>query len=97
MPGGWHVAGLPAIVRWAGPHAAERRVEFSTAQIRNANTRAAYGVAVTRFFAWCDARGLDLTQISPIAVASYLDALQRPPARQRSNSIWRPSGTCSTG
>ena len=46
MPGGWHVEGLPAIVRRAGPRAAARLVEFFTAQIRNANTRAAYGVAV---------------------------------------------------
>ena len=76
VAGGWEVAGLPPLVRRAGPRAAERLVEFFTAQIRNANTRAAYGAAVMRFFAWCDARGLDLTQISPIAVATYLDALQ---------------------
>ena len=76
VPGGWHVEGLPAIVRRAGPRAAERLVEFFTAQIRNANTRAAYGAAVTRFFAWCDAHGLALNQISPIAVATYIDALQ---------------------
>ena len=76
MAGGWTVAGLPPLVRRAGPRAAERLVEFFTAQIRNANTRAAYGTAVMRFFAWCDARGLDLAHISPIAVATYLDALQ---------------------
>ena len=74
--GGWTLAGLPPLVRRAGPRAGERLVEFFTAQIRNANTRAAYGTAVTRFFAWCDACGLDLTQISPIAVATDIDALQ---------------------
>ena len=76
MPGGWHVEGLPALVRRAGPHAAERVVEFFTAQIRNPNTRAAYGTAVTRFFGWCEAHGLDLVTITPVAVAAYIDALQ---------------------
>ena len=42
------------------PGAAERTVEFFTAQIRNPHTRAAYAAAVTRFFTWCDARGLAL-------------------------------------
>ena len=60
LPGGWQIEGLPATVLRAGPQAAERTVEFFTAQIRNPHTRAAYGTAVTRFFAWCDARGLEL-------------------------------------
>ena len=51
-------------------------MEFFTAQIRNPQTRAAYGTAVTRFFTWCDARGLALAQISPIAVATYIDDMQ---------------------
>ena len=75
VSGGWQIEGLPALVRRAGPHAAERVVEFFTAQIRNPNTRAAYGTAVTRFFTWCDARGLALAQISPIAVATYIDEM----------------------
>ena len=77
VPGGWQIEGLPATVRRAGPQAAERTVEFFTAQIRNPHTRAAYGVAVTRFFTWCDARGLALAQISPIAVATYIEEMQR--------------------
>ena len=48
-------------------------MEFFTAQIRNPHTRAAYGTAVTRFFTWCDARGIELAQLSPIAVATYID------------------------
>ena len=76
LPGDWAVEGLPAIVQRAGPVAAERMVEFFTAQIRNPNTRAAYAAAVTRFFAWCDEQGLELDQISPIAVATYIEALQ---------------------
>ena len=76
LPGGWQIEGLPDIVLRAGPQAAERTVEFFTAQIRNPHTRAAYGTAVTRFFTWCDARGLELAQISPIAVATYIEEMQ---------------------
>ena len=39
LPGGWQIEGLPDIVRRAGPQAAERTVEFFTAQIRNPHTR----------------------------------------------------------
>ena len=31
---------------------------------------------MTRFFTWCDARGLELEQISPIAVATYIEEMQ---------------------
>ena len=58
------------------PGAAKRTVEFFTAQIRNPHTAAAYAAAVTRFFTWCDARGLALTEISPIAVATYIEDIQ---------------------
>ena len=51
-------------------------VEFFTAQIRNSNTRAAYAKAVTRFLTWCDERGLELYQISPVAVGIYVEELQ---------------------
>ena len=77
VSGGWQIEGLQDIVRRAGPEAAERTVEFFTAQIRNPHTRAAYGVAVTRFFTWCDARGLELAQLSPIAVSTYIEEMQR--------------------
>ena len=75
VPGGWQIEGLPDMVLRAGPQAAERTVEFFTAQIRNPHTCAAYAAAVTRFFTWCDARGLELEQISPIAVATYIDEM----------------------
>ena len=35
VAGGWELSGLPPLVRRAGPRAAERLVEFFTAQIRN--------------------------------------------------------------
>ena len=76
LPGDWAVEGLPAIVERAGPTAAERVLEFFTANIRNANTRAAYAKAVTQFFTWCDQRGLELDEISPVAVAAYVEELQ---------------------
>ena len=74
LPDGW-AEGLPAIVERAGPAAAERVVEFF-AQIRNPNTRTAYAKAVTQFFNWCDERGLELDQISPVVVAAYVEELQ---------------------
>ena len=74
---GWQIEGLADIVRSAGPQAAERTVEFFTAQIRNPHTRAAYAAAVTRFFTWCDARGLELAELSPIAVAAYIEEMQQ--------------------
>ena len=45
-----------------GEQASWRYVEFFTANIRNPNTRRAYARACSRFFAWCDDRGLTLTQ-----------------------------------
>ena len=77
VSGGWQIEGLPATVLRAGPQAAERTVEFFTAQIRNPHTRAAYAAAITRFFTWCNARGLALAEISqiPIAVATYIEEM----------------------
>ena len=82
-PPGWStslqieaVERLPAIVERAGPAAVERMVEFFTGQIRNPNTRTAYVKAVTQFFNWCDERGLELNEISPVAVAAYVEELQ---------------------
>ena len=83
VPGGWQIEGLPAMVLRAGPQAAERTVEFFTAQIRNPHTRAAYGTAVTRFFTWCDAAGSRSPRFprSPwpptIAVATYIEEMQQ--------------------
>ena len=46
--------------------AAERFLEFFTANIRNKNTRRAYYKAACRFSEWCEGRGLDLAQGRPI-------------------------------
>ena len=89
LSGGWQIEGLPATILRAGPQAAERTVEFFTAQIRNPHTRAAYGTAVMRFFTWCDARGLALTQISPIAVATYIEEMQHTDFPDRGGHLHR--------
>ena len=82
VSGGWQIEGLPAIVRRAGPQAAERTVEFFTAQIRNPHTRAAYGTAVTRFFTWCDAHGLEPGHRHHRVSAQWRHARARPGDRR---------------
>jgi integrase/recombinase XerD len=64
---------LPALVVDSGSQAGKRFAEFFAARIRNANTRRAYATAVNQFFNWCDARGIALDQIGPIAVAAYIE------------------------
>jgi integrase/recombinase XerD len=63
---------VPAFIADHGEHAARRFVEFFTANIPNDNTRAAYARAVARFFRWCEAKGIGLHQVEPIAVAAYI-------------------------
>ncbi len=68
---------LPALIAGAGDRAAERFVEFFTVNIRNANTRAAYGRAAGDFLRWCEGRGIaDLRAIQPVHVAAYIEELQ---------------------
>ena len=50
--------GVPALIADAGDPAAWRYVEFFAANIRNPNTRRAYVRACSRFFGWCEDRGL---------------------------------------
>lgn len=67
---------LPALYR-PDPKTARRVLEFFTANIRNKNTRAAYGRAVSDFAAWCDTRGIkSLALIEPVHVAAYVEDLQ---------------------
>jgi len=69
---------VPAIVAAAGEHAALRFLDFFTANIRNPNTRAAYGVAVRRFFAWLDQHDIrELAAIRTHHVATYIEILTR--------------------
>jgi site-specific recombinase XerD len=67
---------VPAIIADLGERAGWRYVEFFTANIRNPHTRRAYARACSRFFAWCERRGLALTAIRPDDVATYIEQLQ---------------------
>jgi site-specific recombinase XerD len=59
------------------PKAAQRVLEFFTAQINNDHTRRAYLNATRRFAAWCDARGLhELAAVQPFHVAAFIKELQ---------------------
>ena len=76
VPGGWCIEGLPGTVRDAGPSAERRLLEFFTAEISNPNTRLAYASAAGRFFQWCETRNLALGEITPFAVATYIEEMQ---------------------
>jgi site-specific recombinase XerD len=67
---------VPALIADLGDDAGWRYVEFFTANIRNRHTRRAYARACSRFFGWCEQRGLTLTAIRPFDVAAYIEGLQ---------------------
>jgi site-specific recombinase XerD len=71
---------LPAVLNDAGEQAGRRVIEFFTAEIRNKNTRQAYGRAVRQFFDWADGHGLTLETIEPVHVAAYVEQDDRAPA-----------------
>jgi site-specific recombinase XerD len=69
---------VPAMIAAAGERAARRFIDFFTANIRNPNTRAAYGVAVRGFFAWLDRHGIrELGAIRTHHVSTYIESLTR--------------------
>ena len=60
------------------PLSAQRTAEFFGAHIRNRHTRQAYLRAASDFARWCQGQGISsLTAIQPIAVAAWVEALQR--------------------
>jgi len=67
---------LPDIVSRAGQAAVFAAEEFFFGRIRNEHTRQAYLIAVKRFLAWADARGLELARIAPKDVGQYIDGLR---------------------
>ena len=69
-----HLPTVPAIIADQGDNAARRFLEFFTANIRNANTRAAYAQAAAQFLRWCQARRLGLCDIQPLAAAAYIES-----------------------
>ena len=68
-------AAVPILFTQAGTRAAHRYIEFFTANIRNPNTRTAYARSVVRFARWCEARDLQLSKITPVIVAAYVEEL----------------------
>ena len=69
---------LPTLIGRAGKPAARRFIEFFTVNIRNKNTRQAYGRAAAQFLSWCEGQGIgELAFIQPIHVAAYVEQLQR--------------------
>jgi site-specific recombinase XerD len=66
---------MPALIANAGDRTARRFIEFFTANIRNKNTRAAYGHAVGGFLAWCESRRRSFGTIDALTVAAYVEHL----------------------
>ena len=68
---------LPAPLFAPTPRAAQRVVEFFTAQINSDHTRRSYLNATRRFSQWCEAHGLaQLTDVQPFHVAAFVRELQ---------------------
>ncbi len=74
-PAGMPAVCVPTIIARLGEPAARRFIEYFTANIRNVNTRAAYARAVGQFLRWCERHRLELPQITPTAVAAYIEVL----------------------
>lgn len=68
---------IHGLVARAGERTSGRFIEFFTAHIRNANTRRAYGRAITSFFDWCESRGIELDQVGAVTIAAYVEQLTR--------------------
>lgn len=66
---------LSPVLADLGEGAGKAFLDFFTSQIRNRNTRLAYGRAVFRFLGWVEARGMRLSQVEPVHVASYVESL----------------------
>lgn len=66
---------LPAIIEKAGAGARFAWDEFFQGELPNENTRKAYLHAVRRFLDWCEQSRVELHQITPGQVGSYLSAL----------------------
>lgn len=74
---------LPTLIIDAGKPTTKRFIEFFTANIRNANTREAYGRAVRDFFAWCDEHGIGpLIDIEAVHIAAYIEQMTQEKAPQ---------------
>ena len=84
---------LPAAIAELGPQASERYGTFFTDNIRNKNTRAAYGRAAARFFGWCLERGIAFEGVKSYHVSTYVEELgtqvSKPTVKQHLAAIRR--------
>jgi len=71
---------LPPLIDEADPEAQERFLEFFAAQIRNENTRQAYGRAVGQFLTWAERQGFSLKGITPMVASAYVEQHDGSPA-----------------
>ena len=78
-------------IAYAGESAAWRYVEFFTANIRNTNTRRAYARACSRFFAWCEERGLTLPPFAPMTSRPGSSSCKQDPLGARREAEARRS------
>jgi integrase/recombinase XerD len=67
---------LSPLIANAGERAAWRFLEFFTVNIRNRNTRVAYGLAASAFLRWCEDKGIRrIEDVQPLHVAGYIEEL----------------------
>ena len=72
----------PAIIKTAGPNAANRFAEYFTVNIQNPNTRRAYFRNAVAFLTWCEQQGYrNLRSIQPMTVANYIEQLKASHAK----------------
>jgi hypothetical protein len=87
----------PAALFTPTPKAAQRVLEFFTAQINNDNTRKAYLNATRRFAEWCDHHGISqLANVKPFHVAAFVKELQGESSRRLRSSSTSPRSACSS-
>lgn len=68
----------PAMLVRLGERELIRFWEFFTINIRNDNTRVAYGRAAGSFLIWCEGQGIaELRDVQPFHVAAYIEELAR--------------------
>jgi site-specific recombinase XerD len=71
-------AQAPALIATSGERAQTRFWEFFVSNIRNPNTRRAYGRAIGEFLAWCESQGVaSIAEVQPLHVGAYVEALTR--------------------
>lgn len=83
---------VPSLVAVIGESAARRFLEFFAANIRNPNTRRAYGRAVGDFLVWCEVHGApSIVAIQPLHVATWVESQAQthaaPTVKQRLAAI----------